>query len=322
MRKFLKKYQGLIKLLFVFLFAFYLYWRVDWLMLAQMWKSHFLADRFYRHRYALLLCVLVLVIHTSIDAIKWKLLLSRDKKISFFIALKGILMGIPVGLLTPNRVGEHGGRLLAVPAEDNAAALSASVWASLAQWLACIFLGLCLVYLLPVELFSGMNTLVFIVLFLAILLILAAAIYTEKIQWLIPRRWRKNEWFQALYKKRGFPAFMRVVILSLSRYLLFSFQFFLLLYILGVVEMSLWNYILSIAVLVMQSFIPIPGLLSVAAKAEISIFLFGNSYETEIVIAAFLLWIFNLCIPSIIGLILIMRNNLNKSLFNESNNNP
>lgn len=320
MRELLKKYQGFLKLLFFFLFIFYLYWRIDWEFLNEFMGNNSLQKHFTAHSFWLVLCILLTALHLLIDGFKWKILIAHRLHIDFKTAMNGVLMGIPLGILTPQRIGDHGGRILAVKAEHNTSAFSASVWASLSQWVACILLAIILFPFFPFDINVGLRILLFLFLVGILCIIIYYAHFTEQLKVFIPRRFRSSRWIQSLYENRGLKEFMYTVFLSLCRYLIFSFQFLILLYIIGRIELDFMNYLIAVAVLVIQSFIPIPGLLSVATKAEIAILLFNGINETEIVLAAFLLWILNLFIPSVIGIILLFKNNLQKSLIYENRN--
>lgn len=320
MRDILKKYQFHIKVALLGAFIVYLYLRIDWIYLIEVIES----DGFYiglRKQIGLIiLCLVGIVLNWFLEAVKWKLLISNKVHISYATAIKGVLMGIPLGMLTPQRIGEHGGRILAVQSRDNPDALSSSFWASVSQWIACLILGIVTLYYLPF-IDDYFNIYIGVFLIVVFTVVLSYLMFKpERLNYLIPFSYKDKRWFKALMETRSEVIVISAIVLSLFRYLIFSFQFLILLYILGAVDLTFYNYILSIGVFVMQSFIPIPGLLSVATRTEIAVLVFAsaNGNETVYVVAAFLLWGMNLLIPSLVGMGIIFKENIKNSLIYEN----
>jgi hypothetical protein len=107
----------------------------------------------------------------------------------------------------------------------------------------------------------------------------------------------------------------KVLMFSLLRYLVFTAQFYLLLVFFGMENnvMALLSGISSIFFL--QTGIPLPSALNFLVRGEISIIVFQhlNSNEILIIASTFSLWFINLVIPSILGLLVLMKINLIKS---------
>ena len=59
----------------------------------------------------LVVCAL-LFFNWGLEARKWQLLVNRSQPISFGKAVSGVLVGLPLALITPNRIGEIGGRAI------------------------------------------------------------------------------------------------------------------------------------------------------------------------------------------------------------------
>lgn len=61
--------------------------------------------------YLLVVVILLVPANWSLEALKWKYAISKLENISFWKAIKGVLTGLTVSTVSPNRVGEFFGRL-------------------------------------------------------------------------------------------------------------------------------------------------------------------------------------------------------------------
>ena len=85
-------------------------------------------------------CLLMLV-NWSIEAIKWQIQLKPLEKISFLTAFKSVLAGCSITMLTPNRVGEYGGRILYVKDENKLDAIPLTILGSMSQLFITLVVG-------------------------------------------------------------------------------------------------------------------------------------------------------------------------------------
>ena len=90
----------------------------------------------------LLPAVLLMPVNWWLESWKWQRLLKPFWKISLLQAYKAVAAGITLSLFTPNRVGDYGGRILAVPAKHNWHAVIATMAGNVAQMLALFTGGL------------------------------------------------------------------------------------------------------------------------------------------------------------------------------------
>lgn len=54
----------------------------------------------------------LMFLNWGLEAKKWHYLVSKQQQISYTTAVKGVLIGLPLALVTPNRIGEIGGRAI------------------------------------------------------------------------------------------------------------------------------------------------------------------------------------------------------------------
>jgi hypothetical protein len=100
------------------------------------------------------------------------------------------------------------------------------------------------------------------------------------------------------------------------RYSVYTIQYLLLLHFFGI-NVSLIDGISGIAtIFILQTSIPLPPLLGLAVRSEIAILVWGvfSSNELSILAATFILWILNLIIPALFGMVFIANINVLKSL--------
>lgn len=260
----------------------------------------------------------LMIINWSLEAYKWKLLVSKYELISLKNAIKSVFAGISVGIFTPNRIGEIGGRALLLKKENRIKSMSSSILGSISQSVVTFIFGI-------LSLFSGLlfysnqfnlflsSNFIAIMLLMSVLTIIVLLIYFN-----INR-------FSALFEKKSFlrkysthfnfiktyTKFELFEILSYSffRYIIYVTQFFLLL-IFFETEISVFEAYISISITyLIVSLIPSIVLADLGIRGTVSLFIIGlfTSSETGIIPAAFLIWLINLVLPSIVGSVIFYR---------------
>jgi uncharacterized membrane protein YbhN (UPF0104 family) len=85
------------------------------------------------HDPLLILVLILMFVNWGIEALKWKQLLRKIQQLSFVQSFKAILAGCTVSLMTPNRIGEFGGRLIYVENEYKVKAIALSILGGVTQ---------------------------------------------------------------------------------------------------------------------------------------------------------------------------------------------
>ena len=270
--------------------------------------------------FKLWLVVFLMTINWAIEAVKWRLLVQHLQPISFFRAFKSVLSGCSVTMLTPNRIGEYGGRILYVEAANRIKAISLTIVGSISQLLVTMLMGCG--GLLFLQYFSANDAKVISILpvfwqtvitSLSIALTVIIFLFYVRLGWLV----RMMEKIPALYKVvkhinvlDEFNNMQLIQILSLSfiRYLVFVLQYVLLLQVMEVqIAFGLCFWLLTVFYLVMAmaptfSFIELP----VRISASWIIFQFYTNNQIGVSAAAFGIWMINLVIPAVTGSLLIL----------------
>jgi hypothetical protein len=264
--------------------------------------------------------LLLMLLNYGIESRKWQLLLRPLQKLTLVRAFKSVMAGCSITMLTPNRMGEYGGRILFVSPPHRLRAISLTILGSISQLAVTIVMGTCgLLYLKyfsvgGATIFDGMpiilgNTL----LVMSVLISIFMLLFYWKLGWLIQLMEKAKFLTKALKYVRLLEQFtgkqlLRILFLSLFRYVVFILQYMLLLKLMNVaVPMVLCFWLLSVFYLVMAmaptiGFIELP----LRATATIEIFKWYSGNLLGIQAAALGIWMINLVLPAIIGSLLIV----------------
>ena len=264
------------------------------------------------------LVILLMFVNWGLEAKKWQILISPLETFSFFKAYKSVLAGCSVTMLTPNRIGEYGGRIVYVQEENRLKAIPLTILGSISQLFITVIVGTVgliifkyseteavLFKLLPAMagdflLYSSIVASVFLILLYMrvkfLVRIISRMRYMQKIV----------KYFEQL-RSFGRKQLLRILFLSFLRYMVFILQYILLLKLIGVeIAWDLCFWILSVFYLVM-ALAPTIGFTELPVRAAASVELLGL-YSNNIIgiqAASLGIWLINLVVPAIIGSLLI-----------------
>lgn len=89
-----------------------------------------------------ILLVILMIMNWGFEAWKWKKVIDNITPIKFIRAFKAVWTGVTLGLFTPNRVGEFGGRILYVPRKFRIKGAIVSLIGSFSQNLITVIAGI------------------------------------------------------------------------------------------------------------------------------------------------------------------------------------
>ena len=315
----------LLKLLLLALVGYVLYDQIIMHQDMDTIQTHFLEGFKGSNWIYLALCLILMPINWIIESIKWRILILPWKFISKWDALKAIFAGISVGLVTPARIGEYGGRLLLIEGDDRTKSIPATLVSSIAQNISNIIGGY-IGALVFCYCYFSVNRFVYIagsILGLLCIIMLCALFFNISklnLDWL--NRWK---WGKLLNKQAHVLSLYdssilnRVLTLSHLRYLIYCTQYVLILYFLGI-ELSVFAAFSGVAVIyLLQSGIPLPPMLSVVARGELAVIIWSlfTVNVGGILVATFGLWVINLVFPALMGLLIVLNVNHLKSSQND-----
>ena len=289
----IKQYQsliaGILKVMFTLGAGYYLWQHTDLLSIA----SHLFQDLSIQ---LLLIMLIFSILNWFFEIKKWQVLASEVQKIDFRQATKQSLVSFAVSLLTPNRIGEYGAKVLYYPKKYQAKIFSLSVIGTSSQLLISILFGIGALAFSKTTYLEAYPAVISKKIYLVLLILIGG------ITFLI---FFKNKKHYVLFK----PSVWRIsLIYALIRYLIFSTQFlWLLLYfhkevaILQILPLIYITYFFS-------SLIPMFSFLDWTVKGSVAIWIFKGVLNENIVVQSIgLMWIFNFLLPFFLGSIYLYR---------------
>jgi uncharacterized membrane protein YbhN (UPF0104 family) len=254
------------------------------------------------------IAVMLMFLNWTVEAFKWKSLVNVLCKISLVKSLRSVFTGITVSFYTPNRIGEFAGKVMHLEPEYRAKGCLLSFIGSSSQLLVTLQLGLIAVLMNMGTWFDSwmINKNVFLVLLSLLVILMTFGWF--RISWLSPLLLRLKLSETMKKQVEVFSEFQATHLLSiysysLVRYLIFSFQQYLLLQAFAVNIDFMTCFQLTAISFLLITIIPSIALGELGIRGSVNIAVFGmvvnNSFG--ILAATFMLWLINLAIPALLG---------------------
>lgn len=270
----------------------------------------------------LILVIVLLFANYLLESYKWKYFIDKLEKISLLNSYKAILTGVSVSMFMPNRVGDYFGRVFILKKADRIQAILATILVSMSQLIVTIIFGSISEIIafpkifaidnnLNLGLFIGLILSVIIALFTIIFAYLNFSVFSGIIKRISGRGYKKIKKYANVFSLYSVKDLLIALIISSLRYLIFSFQFVLLLWMFQV-EISYLNAMMLIGLIYLGvTIIPTIALTEIGVRGSVSVFVFNYYYETMgkingntelgVVSASTVLWFVNLVLPAAIG---------------------
>ncbi|MFK8056485.1 MAG: hypothetical protein AB8F78_10230 [Saprospiraceae bacterium] len=304
--------------------------------IVELWKS-------LRHRIEIapvwmpILVVTLLPFNLLLEAMKFRLLLPSSMRPTVSTALRRVCAGLSIGLFTPNRVGEYIGRLTGTTSDQRVATVAATFLGGIAQWIPLLGGGvLCAIGFNQYGDFqiSSQQTNIAAAFICVGLLVFFA--FLPRVVQVVERLWSSFRQNLALgprlhrfsvqisYTLRGIrklaserPGDVRLALLiACGRYLIYLIQLSLAFVFFGL-EAGLEIAVLGSGLLLFaQTFVPLPAFIQALARVELALLLWAAYEPNELGLASasFLIFVLNLGIPALLGLVEILRSDVDKTL--------
>ena len=310
----------------VALMAFLFIYRQVFLSGDFMYFSQSIAEKFRDviFRAEILAVVIMMPLNWGLEAFKWQLLIEYIEKVRYLNAVRSVLTGISMSLFTPNRVGEFFGRVFTLKLNDPFKGVLLTIAGSISQLLATLIFGMLtmLVFIRSYTdfteswfsyFYAGIVILVLLVCVLMVMMFLRAPLLSAGVHSVIRPGWKRiHEYISVLQSVRR-STLLKVLLLSLSRYIVFSTQFYILLRAFGLDIPFTDAFILISMTYFVVTAIPTVALIDLGIRGSVAIF-FISMYFTDkslvaasILYATTLIWIINLAFPALLGLLFINR---------------
>jgi len=278
-------------------------------------ESYFNSKKFI---WLLVLVVLLMPLNWFLEAAKWRYIVSAKEQISFPLAVKAIFAGASVSSLSPNRIGDFLGRVFVLKKTSFLQGAFITLIGSFAQTLISLIIGFLAFAYLEYYDPNAANTNNFLLLSIpAIIIVLILYVYFKisVLSRIIPKSWRKIRTYVKILSQYRLPQLSVVLLYSLFRYLVFSTQFVIMLWAVGIQFPIFHLYIIVFTIFFINMFRPSVALIEFAIRGAVSVAVMDAYFEffldkgpaehTNIVIASTLIWLVNIILPAIIGLFFI-----------------
>jgi len=265
-----------------------------------------------------ILVFVLMFVNWSLEALKWKISVQGVQPVSFFRSLKAIFSGVSFSVTTPNRTGEYLGRVLYMDDGNRLRVISLTILGSISQLMVTVFFGLLGLLILETDItkmnLSGwMEWLKDLGIIGASLAFVVLTVFYFRIGWLV--KWidkipaiKKYIWLINELEKTDTTLLLRLLSISLLRYLVFATQYFLLFRFFGV-EVNWWQGFWATAIVFfVMAITPTIELFEVVKKMYVTkeIFAIFTVNTLAIGFVTTTIWCINLVIPAAIGSLLIL----------------
>ena len=274
----------------------------------------------------LIAMVLLLVLNISIETFKWQLIIRKLERVNFLVAVKAILAGMAVSMFMPNRVGDYLGRVFILKKANRVQAILVTILGSISQLITTLLFGmLASLFYYPLVfdmstpfhgwVYSGLVVGNLIMGFLLVFAYLNFNVFSLIIKRISGRGYRKIEKYVSVFSVYTSGELFQVLMLSMTRYLVFSFQFYLLLMVFHVPITYLHAMMLVGMVYLFMTGIPTIALTEFGVRGSVSLTIFeyyfiavgiwNDQLALGVVAASSLLWMINLVFPAAFGTVFI-----------------
>lgn len=281
-----------------------------------IWNSGFKNLKF------ILLALILMPANWLIESIKWQFLIKKVENVKLGSSIKAVFAGTAISIFTPNRIGDYLGRIFILKKGDRIDGTIATIVGNLSQLLMTILMGgISLVYYsnsIAQHLFGNNDIRVFAIVLVFIILVglillffnfplIEQSIYNRFNLHKVPVLKHIN--LLSEYNKKDL---FKVLILSLSRYLVYSIQFYLLLLAFDV-QLSIIDGLMIVSLIFFSlTVIPSVAVAELGLRALVTMTIFeiiggGSNSDLALVSATSILWLINIALASLIGGIFIFQ---------------
>jgi len=249
-----------------------------------------------------LFLVILTLFNWFFEILKWQKLVQIVQKISFKDALEQSLGGLTASLVTPNRIGDYGAKVMYYTNRFKGKIVLLNLVGNISQMtITTVFgvIGLTIFinfYQVDIN-YYRVTRFVFILLIIAILSFFGVKHRRFKV---------KGHSYVDLIdfiKSITINVKAKTLVFSLIRYLIFSFQFYFFLSVFGVAIDYLDAMVVITSMYFLASIIPSISIFDVVIKGSVAVFLFSFLKINELTILTIItsMWLLNFVIPSVFG---------------------
>lgn len=266
---------------------------------------------FFQHPSKLILLLFTLTLFSCLnwitEAFKWHILINQLTNNTWKSSFKESFMAHAIGIFTPNKVGDHFGKLLFHPTQKKKDIIQLSLVQHLAQLLTTLFFGVIGTLVITRYVSEVITFPPYFIMLSGFLLFVVIVIVGLNYQSFKSKLKQIN--LVSIEKHKD------ILVLSVIKYLIFSHLFIATLYLLGA-ELPYVQMLVGVwCMYFVSSIIPTFMVTDLIVKSGVAVFIFSafGVNESILVISSLLMWLFNFVLPALLGnFYLLQRKSVNK----------
>lgn len=262
-----------------------------------------------KNYFYLFLLFILMFIQWFVEAQKWRFLLCKVQYLKFGQSIKAIFSGLSVSFLTPNRTGEFLGRIIFIPKGNRIKASIITFIGNYSQLLTTINIGLISLFYLPnyfnIDKYLDRNY-YYIIIFFTLIISNISYFFTNKIYDFASIFSKKNKYLSQIevFKIYSKKELLIAYLYSMFRYIIFIIQYYIA-FLIFEIHISLIDFvILKPIFILLVTAIPTVSITDAGVRVSSALAIFELvDISTNIISATVLIWLVNLVISSLIGLL-------------------
>ncbi len=258
--------------------------------------------------------VMLMLVNWGLESFKWQFLTKKISLISYWTAVETVFCGLTWAIFTPNRFGEYGGRVMFLPNRKRIHGVFAMGVGAFGQNVVTNVMGAAGIVWFTFTCLHITGWLMLLILVVAVIYCACFLVLFFKIKWLvvllnkIPFLAKYHRFFAIMGKYRR-EDLITVMCFSLSRYLVFTLQYFLLIHLL-IPPIPAFGFMMMLFVFFfVQSAIPSLDFLDIGVRSLAADKLFGylTNQHIAIIASVSIIYLINLIIPAIFGSVFVFK---------------
>lgn len=262
----------------------------------------------------MVLIIVLMILNWSLEAIKWKRMISKIENISFVHSLEAVLAGLTISFFTPNRIGEYAGRVFYLERANKVKAILITIVECLSQLVVTIAFGsvaLCYWLYMNDRLTGMLFSIVILLCGLTAFMSVFVYLNIDKSKFFLSglsKRKRMNDLIN-VFSNYSTSQMFSVLMLAALRYFIFSFQFYLFIRLFGLYIPPMDAFIAISLTFFTMTVIPTVALAELGVRGAVASFYFLplNVDTLPVIFASAALWLVNLVLPSLVGSVFILK---------------
>lgn len=267
----------------------------------------------------LFLVFFLMVLNLILEGLKWQYLANKIEPVSYTKAFSSLFAGFTLGIFTPARIGEYGGRVLYLSIRKRIKGLFSVGVGVLSLFITTQIFGIAgLVYFLnKYSDFSdyilwSIASLGILAILLLLLFYYNVSIFERLLKWLT--HWPVITRNVTILKNYHHKELRIVLLYSIARYIVFSSQYYLIISYFIPTLPYVDSILMTSLVFMVQSAVPTFFLLDLGVKGSTAVYFFSYLIDADnavwVLVATFGVWIINMAIPAIIGIYFVLKANI------------